>query len=561
LPDSATLDVASGSSSSANLQIRSDANDSVSELAERDGSGTLTLRDRANAAGDAIKIELSRDESDRPIVVRNDSQRATTEFTTSRDAGGITVNDAQATKQVRVESDVVIEEEAASGVIEVYDDAGEVTERVEGKTGSVVLDGRDSGGDVLLQTVPTGDPDDHDVSVHATADANSSYGVSQDTRPLIFLNGPNAAVELGRQKNASRSDTEGPNSRGEGADGRLFLNYYDTEIPSANPGAQRLLEAGVGWPEGESMEQSLVRCGELVFRTATRGTEDCGMLSSCGESGLTFRTGEGTPALRIDDGGGIATAQPIVKGGLPLGPLDIVPTVVDALPGQVVDVDVDVGNLSTLNVRFGDEPDSGYELTATITDIQDSTITLRFDTGTAGDPATSTLSVQGNARLDASSVSETSLNTALDSGTYDVRAEYGNVADVATLEVKQVSAPWFDPEDIGAEEGDLVEFTVTVGKATKLTLVVGELDSFYGLEAVIDGVSATSLDLAFDTRTAGDPGRESLYLASGGDGATKQSVTEVDIDGSLPPGDYPVVASTVGGEGLATLVITEDLGG
>jgi hypothetical protein len=559
-PETATMEVQTDDEGGA-VSIDSDANDGLAVLDGRETGGRLRLRDRANATGDAVKIELSAVDTGRPLVVRNDAQEPTTVFTATPDAGGVIVNDDAGARRARMRSDVVIEKERSSGLLEVYDTAGEVTGRVEGDTGAVVLDRNESGGEFLLQKIPTPNSSDHDVSVHATADSNSAYGLSQGVRPLVFLNGPDATVELGREKRQDRVDTEGSNRRGEGADGRVVMQYYDTETPSANPGAKQLLEAGVGWPESEQMASTNVRCGELVFRTAQGGTADCGSITSCGGGGLTLRTGDGTPALRIDDQGGIATAREIVRGGLPLGPLDIVPTRVGALPGAVVDVDVDVGNLTTLHVRFGDESDSGYELTATMTDIEDRSITLRFDTAAAGDTSTSTLSVVGNAQLVGSSVSETSLTGDLDDGDYEIQAEYASVSDTAVLSVQDVVAPTFDPEDLVVDEGDVAVFTLDVGQATELDLTVGDPSSFYGLEATVGNITGTSVEMAFDTASAGDPATETVFFASDDGSVQRQSVTETDLDGSLPATEYPVEARTVGGDAIALLTVQEDLGG
>lgn len=556
-PDAAHMHVESDLDPGANLAIDAPSNEDLAVLDGRADHGELRLRDRGNASGDAVKIEASWGEG-RPLVVRNDALEPTTVFTTSQSGGGISVNDAQATRTARVSSEVIFDEESAGGLLEVHDEGGVVTGRLEGRTGALVLDPNDSGGDVVLQRVPTDDPDEFDISVHATADSNSDYGVSQDRRPLIFLDGPDATAALGRQKDPSRVAHEGPNERGEGADGRVVLNYQDTE-PSLNAGVQRLLEAGIGWPQGQQMASSNIRCGELVFRTARRGSEDAGTITSCGDEGLTIRTGEGDPALRVGVEGEISTAQPIMRDALPLGPLDIVPSVVQGIPGDVITIDVDVGNLSELQVRVGDRVDGAYELTATVTNIQSGTITLEFDTAAAGDPSTATLSVQGTAQVESGSVSETSLSDDLAPRSYDVHASYATVEDVATMRIEEVQPPVFDSEEVAVDQGDIAEFTINVGQPSELTLYVGELDGYYGLEAHFSGISGTNLEVVFDTAAAGDPSTDTVFASSDNDVVTTESVTETDLDGDLAGGEYVVTAETVGGDRHMLLYVEEEV--
>lgn len=550
-PATETLALERPSSPGAYLTVDDGSTRGLSRLEAASGRGECFLHDPDAGTNGTIRVVLTADRPTRPVSIQADDETTEVRVTTTSDTAGIDVNDTDGDRRVRVESEAIPEREVGYGRIVVYDDETTPTARFEGNDGALLVDRNGNGGEFLLKTLPTGDPSDRDISIHATAAPNSQYGLSQGIRPLIHLNGPAGRVELGRNER-NRQDGETYNVRGEGAAGRVFLNYYDTSAPTLNPGATRLLEAGIGWPQGQRMENTTIRCGEFFFRRARRGTWESGRLTTCGPAGVTFRSGDGSPMLRVEADQTVKTSQQIDEGGLPLSDIDIVPSVVDVYQGQTVDVEIDVGNLTMVSVRFGDEETDGYELQADVTGIDDSSFTLEFDADAAGDPNAQTITVvQGNATVDRGTVEETDLTNPIDVGTYDVVADFMHKGDVAAMEVTEVAPPTIDPDPVVVEEGDLAQFLVYVDVADELDLLIEDPDGLYELEATVTNIGENPVELVFDHSASGDPSQDTLILTSNGD----LTIVDEDSGGRIAPGDYDLLAVTDGGGVAATLTV------
>lgn len=519
--------------------------------------GGLRLRDGTEVGTPDPKIELTADRGNSPVTIRNRSDEITTEFTTSDDGNGIEVSDNAGDLGVKMKSIEEFEAEAASGFLELYDDNEARTGALYGEESALVLDPNETGGDLVFRNLPKRDPDERDVSIHATADSESEYGLEDGIRPLVYLDGSSGTVELGRQEREDRVDSEGYSRRGEGSDGRITCNYYDTTAPSANPGAMPLLEAGIGWPPGKRMETTDVRCGEVVFRTAQGSLEDSGTLTSCGSEGLTVRDSGGSPALRVEDDGGIATAKPIVEEGLPITSIQVVPNLVDVNQGAVAEIEIDVGNVRTIDVHLGDEAVDNYALHATIDSISGERVTLQFDTAAAGDSETPTLTTAGEREIDQDAVTETELEEPLEPASYDVVVEFLDQSDTATVVVEELAPPVLDPDVVEVTQGNEASFSVEVGTAETLDVVVGDAEAVnYELRATIESIPESIVTLGFDTATAGDPEIPTLIPYSDVV-IDPDTLTETELEEPLEPESYDLTVRTIGGSDAGVVLVLE----
>jgi hypothetical protein len=547
-PATASVTVTARSDERAYLRLNNGDLRQLSLLESDDDAGSLLLRDGSASTGNRVTVSLAGARASRPLTVGTADGNPTVRVTTSRDGTGLDVNDRAGDRAVRVETDPVIQAEDVNSRIEVLDQKEVVTGRLDGEFGALVLDRNGGGGDLVFGTLPSAD--ERDVSIHATADANSVFGLGEGIRPLIDLDGPTGTLSLGRLAR-DRVDTERDNQPGEGADGRLVL-LTDGPEPPGTPRSLRALEAGINWPPDQDMDETSKRCGEFVFRAADRQQYESGTITTCGADGLTFQHGDGTPGMRLEDDGSVNTENGVMEGDLPLSDVRIGTSIVEVSTGDVASFQVDVGNLSTVRVQIGDATDSNYELTGTIDGIDGSSTTVEFDTAAAGDTTTDTLSAAGPATVDQSSVTESSLNGSLDLDTYDISVSYMDRVDIATLSVTQLPEPALNPADIEVDVGDQVRFEVFVGGANSLDIRIGDPTGYYGYLATLENVSETPVGLVFDSSTAGDPGPPTLLPATDADLVVKD---ETSLQNSLRVGDYPVVVTTAEGTTTGRLLV------
>jgi hypothetical protein len=204
-PENATLRAGGGESGTpGTVTVRNPA-DSVDagELSASGGSGALTLRE---GSGDAI-VTLDADTGTDTKVQVADSGTATSTIGNTDQGGRLAIRDGNE------DTDVVVGRATESGGrLTLRDDGGDVTCTVDGGDGALLLSGTPEpnpetdttdpepdygGGDLVVQQYSE---TDSDVHVHATAEQDSAYGVDAGNRPRIFLNGPAATLELGRQE-------------------------------------------------------------------------------------------------------------------------------------------------------------------------------------------------------------------------------------------------------------------------------------------------------------------------------------------------------------------------
>lgn len=316
------------------------------------GSATLSSAG-STPSGDGGALWLEGDRPNNDVTITFDDYNGEGQF----DLSGGSVPDA-GVKVYSVDS----VSRKTGGVIRIHDvnhgDAVEMTigeaaagrVRVRGSdTQGVVLGGNDAvaeltggpstentprGGDLLIRRWPTGsevsgDPEPNDVHVHATADPNSDYGRPTNP-PRIFLDGPNAAVELGRK---------GVDSFRKGKNGRFKLRH------GMGGSTNTMLEGGVTTPSGSSSD----RYPELVFRRGDQGTlETTGAVRAESRGLVFYDAGTGSnqnAALIVQKNGTVATRFPIQQGAIPkVGP---------RLPR--VDFQVSQGNTAEIPFEAGDD--------------------------------------------------------------------------------------------------------------------------------------------------------------------------------------------------------------
>lgn len=202
-----TIDVGTGDSGSAGEVIITESPGlRAGVLSAENDAGSVKLRDESgnptvslDASGGPEKIRTTRGDNPDTTVAIGDTS----------DGGQFTVYDTPRNKSV-VEGDLT---PRGSGLLRLWDDSDRTTCRLDGGDGGLVLSGpeesgpngtgkySDFGGGELVVREDVGSTDGaapFDVHVHATAEQDSDYGVDDDNRPRIFLDGPRATLDLGR---------------------------------------------------------------------------------------------------------------------------------------------------------------------------------------------------------------------------------------------------------------------------------------------------------------------------------------------------------------------------
>lgn len=392
--------------------------------------GRLSLREGGSATS---RVSLLGPDDGGHLVVRNADGDRTTEVTTERAQNGgflvggrMTLFRAGETEAVRAGVERA-GEEGGAGVLTVHDANGRLTARLRGTTASLELFGRGESGDLVVQDPNEGrSQEERDISIHATAAEASDFGVANGNRPLIFLNGPAARLELGRQERR-RVDREEFAQLGDGADGRIRW-YPTTDLSPASTPPQTVLEAGVGSPAG--LPRRAERFGELVFKRGQR-VGDGGHLRT-GHEGLFVVDASGTATLQVTIDGTVATRGALQQRALPLVGPRFASNVVRVKQSRVADIGVFVGDGSDIVFQIVD-PLVNYGYEGRLRLLSEQPLSLRFDTGEAGQSRTSSVTVEGDARL--TGFNETRLSGSLAVGRYGLVVRGPNGRDVATLVV------------------------------------------------------------------------------------------------------------------------------
>mgnify|MGYP000241762448 CR=1 FL=1 len=215
-PSTATVSVGGGHAQMGGaITVRDQSGATRATVSEKNGAGTLRVTTRDGQGG----VTLSGAGADSPLRVFSDDD--TTVAVQNGAAGG-----RAAVFGVTLPVEPVVTAAARSGG-QFTGIGGEVTVRNTDGLRTGVLDGVD--GALVLRGGMESPPDDstpaaaygggevvigdagspNDIHIHATAERDSDYGVADGgNRPMIFLDGPDGTVELGRQERGTDRDGE-----------------------------------------------------------------------------------------------------------------------------------------------------------------------------------------------------------------------------------------------------------------------------------------------------------------------------------------------------------------
>lgn len=184
------------------------------------------------------------------------------------------------------------------GRIELTHENGKTTTKLLGDDATLLLDGTlgekqstgapiDAGGEVVLRS---GGDVSKDVHVHVSGSRDSDYGVNAGNRPRIFLDGPKATLELGREE---------LDRLRESVDGRVVIR---------DDSGNAVLELRVTEESG----------AEIVFRQTDGDALDLRGRIRVTSEGLEFYDSGDNLSMLIEKRGKIRTRKQIDEGGLPL---------------------------------------------------------------------------------------------------------------------------------------------------------------------------------------------------------------------------------------------------
>jgi hypothetical protein len=201
-PRDSTITVGGGEPETGGHVRLKDSSNTVTaaDLSANNGSGNLLLRDRQGEKSVAVD---GSDSSSNVEVFQGGT--ATSRIETDTRGGKVSVRDA-----IRDQSVVVAEADLSKGRVAVKDSQGRTTCELLGDDGALLLSGppelptnsdltssEAGGGELLVQKWAK---NTNDIHVHATAESESQYGAEQSNPARIFLDGPNATLDMGRRK-------------------------------------------------------------------------------------------------------------------------------------------------------------------------------------------------------------------------------------------------------------------------------------------------------------------------------------------------------------------------
>lgn len=313
-PTGDTTLTAEGAANGGELLLRNSSQTPVVEVRSANDGGFVSVNDKNNNAhGD---LWASNGQS----ILRVGAQNGGDIDIRTDDGGEMTIRDSDSDLTVELKSDngglINLRNKRASQVVtaSATPDGGRL--EINTRTGrtSCTLDGEDAA--LLLTGQPEQGPEDierqrfgggelvlrqgidlSDLHVHARGERDSDYGVDAGNRPRIYLDGPEATLELGRKQQHQQA---------EAVSGQIILrDTYNTELLEAN--AESPTHSGSGR-----------HASEVVFRHGDSSgtvTGAGGAIRSHGD-GLMFYDARGNEALFIANTGEILTAQRINEGAL-----------------------------------------------------------------------------------------------------------------------------------------------------------------------------------------------------------------------------------------------------
>jgi hypothetical protein len=331
--------------------------------------------------------------------------------------------------------------EVSPGVLEVNTRFGESTVRLSGLDARLELDSRDGsedddrnlgGGDLLVRDYSS--EDRPDTYVHATADTDTNYGVDNENRPRIFVDGPNATLELGR------GNLPGPSRKAVGGGIKLRTDIDQIENDERT---NTLLEVEATAPNNTNENREGVVSlrhdgGKKPSDSGTMNSESRGV--AFGDvsvpGGAPAMLVEHQPSASIEET--VRTKKKVDEGSISKAGPSFGKSIFKVPRGELIDLLLTFGDGASFFLQIGDEEENNYQLDATLEPRTDPEVTLTFDTGVAGDARddTRTLTVDGDADL--AIENETRIDDPpLASALYEllISGTYGE--DVASLEVRR----------------------------------------------------------------------------------------------------------------------------
>lgn len=201
--------------------------------------------------------------------------------------------------------------------------------------------------------------------------------------------------------------------------------------------------------------------------------------------------------------------------------------------GDVIEMTVDLDNTDSAEVTFGGNA-SNYESTISISDANEDSVTLYFDTTEAGDTDDAespwSLHEDSDATLTDDLSNETNLSNALDAYNYDLSVSVdGFEKDVATVEIQERNTEgvqiWTLPGSSEAELDDIQENATTTDEVADGDYVIVQVQAS-GIYAAVDN-DTTGADFVNGSTFAQDHGIEMSLVDE--DPGTNAAPKEFDI--------------------------------
>lgn len=278
-PTTASVVVGGGTQSqSGEVVVRNTAGTDVLSLTETDEAGHLEVRD--SGAEPVVVLDGSGQNQTSAIEVRR-SGRVAAAVDIGTNGGRVAVRNT-----LQSEDAVSLEGSGSGGRIAVTKVGGDPTCEIVGEDAAVLLnDDQQSGlsaaggGELVVGNVNG----TTDVHVHATGKFNSTYGLGNGNRPRIYLNGPEASMELGRDRQSNGAES------------------VNGEVVMCDDHGNPLLE----------LRATNAATSEIVMRWSDGTSVDQRARIEGGKQGLMIYDANGNEALLIAKNGEIRTAKQV----------------------------------------------------------------------------------------------------------------------------------------------------------------------------------------------------------------------------------------------------------
>jgi len=282
-PDSGKIDLGGGNpSATGEIDVRNKSGRSVATLGGNDEAGFLALSDKSG--DEVIRLDASSSGTNEISVVDGTEVAASINNTTL--GGSINVrNTMQSEMAVHARAD------PDGGRLQLSKLGGAFTCKMLGANAALLLEddqvqGFDAAGGGELVIGNTGSSSaPKDLHVHASGKFTSEYGLPNNHRPRIYLNGPEATLELGRDQQSSGV---------EGVNGEVILrDDHGESLLELRATGSSTSEVVFRWTDGSTVEK--------------RGT------IRAEQNGLMIRDSNGDEALLITNNGEVRTRKQVTN--------------------------------------------------------------------------------------------------------------------------------------------------------------------------------------------------------------------------------------------------------